>query len=408
MSLTLKQKRALLRVAEPPLWLVYLLFRLASREQFADRRLPGLGGADPERILVVRLDNIGDVLLSEPAIRALQERFPHADIDVIAGKGGRAILASHPAIRSFIAYDAPWHAAWRGGSVDWRGELPALLRAMKEMRRNKYDLAVELRGDFRDIALMSGSGARVKVGSSWRGGHRFLDYDFPAHLDGHRIDLALGIVSALGAGTTDRVPRMHIQPEHRAKADSLLPDTGSLIVFHLGSGFANDRLPVEKFAAVAKALISEGKGGDRRLVLVGGTDDREIANRFIQQLAFQPIDLVGRLTLLETSAVLERSRLFIGGDSGPMHMASALGVPTVTFFGSEFSTNYGPVGSAARILEIDMPCRPCDHVHCVHGVNLCLTSIVNEDIVRAAEELLDESEAKESSPAASTGSRKVG
>jgi len=95
------------------------------------RRRPGMaqtahaGGEwrrEPERILVVRLDTIGDVLLTEPAIGALRERFPRARLDVVAGRGGQAVLAGHPAIDRFVLYDAPWHAAWRGQRVSWTAE----------------------------------------------------------------------------------------------------------------------------------------------------------------------------------------------------------------------------------------------------------------------------------------------
>lgn len=402
MRLTLKQKRFLLRVTEPILRPLYFLYRLLTLELFADHRLPGSAERslrEPEKILVVRLDNIGDVLLSEPAICALRERFPHARLDVVVAPEGKAILQGNPCIDSFIVYKVPWHAAWRGERVSWWAALKEMWRVLRQLRREHYDIAFELRGDFRDILFTVATGARIRVGSGWRGGGFLLDYDVAVDKDAHRVELALGIVAVAGATTTRRTPVLYLGEKEQARACQLLPlDASSYIAFHLGSGFSSKCLPIEKFAQVAHALCKEG----RQAVLVGGLGERALAEEFLRLVPCPSIDLVGKLGLLELAAVLERCSLFIGNDSGPMHLAAAVGTPVVAFFGPSELRTYHPCGAEYRIVEVDLTCRPCDHVHCIHKQYLCMTSIAAEDIIAAARELLSKGrkEVKEPSPSA--------
>jgi len=379
--LTAKRKRIILRGVEPAAMLAYFGYRLISGDLLRHHDFP----ERPRRILVVRLDTIGDVLLSEPAIAALRRRFPGAEIDLVAGTAGRAILAGNPHISHFVLYNAPWHAAWRGSRVNWRAALSELLRVIRLLRQRRYDLAYEPRGDFRDIAFMAAARSRVNVGNGWRGGGFMLHRNVPLDTEAHRVDFALGIV---GAMQKER-PRLYLSQEDREKATSLLGEVKEAIAFHLGAGFPSKRLPIDTFAEVARRLIR--KDSRRQLVVIGGRDEEGLANALAERLPFKPLVLVGKLGLLETAAVLERCRLFIGNDSGPMHMAAAVSTPVVTFFGPSEPNKYHPYGVEHRLLEVDLPCRPCDHIHCVHGEHLCMTRIAAGDIVAAAEELLGSS-----------------
>lgn len=384
MKLTAGRKRLLARAAKPVLGPAYFLYRLLSRDLFRDHRLPPEGGAEPQRILVVRLDNIGDVLLSEPAIAALGARFSEAKIDLLARRAEGGMLAEHPAVSSLIAYDAPWHAAWRGARVDWRIEAARLVGLVQGLRQRRYDLAIELRGDLRDIAVMAATGARVKVGNSSRGGGFLLDHDVSVAEDTHRMEFALAIVSAVGAAMEPRPPRLHLPAEALAKAESLLPAGEPFVAFHLGAGFASKCLPVATFAVAAMALHGEG----HRIVVVGGANEHPLVDGLRRLVNFNPIDLVGKLSILETAAVLGRCRLFIGNDSGPMHLAAAVGTPVVACFGPSDPKLYHPYGVPHRIVEVSLPCRPCDLVHCIHSEYRCMTQIPAQAIVTAARELL--------------------
>jgi len=392
MKLNAWQKRAMLKMVEPPLWLAYLGYRLLSLDLFRDHRLPKAGDealdSAIKKILVVRLDTIGDVLLSEPAIAALRQRFPRARIDLVVNGRGQEVLSGNPNIDSFVLYEAPWHAAWRGKRVDRRRAFLEFWRVVRRLRHEHYDLAFELRGDFRDIVFTAATGARIKEGSGWRGGSLLLHYDVPFDKAEHRVDFARRIVAAAGAMAESTPPKIHITDDERTSAHQKLPKAAYLIAFHLGAGFPNKCLPIEKFAQVANGLCDRAKSAERQIVVIGGPEDRGLVEDFKRKVFAEPLDLVGKLSIKETAAVLERCQLFIGNDSGPMHLAAAVGTPVVAFFGPSEPQHYRPYGVEQRLLEVDLPCRPCDHVHCVHEENICMSSISAEDILAAAEELL--------------------
>lgn len=388
MKLTLSQKKALMAVSTPFVRTAYIVHRALSGHLWVDHAVP----ADPRSILIIRLDTIGDVLLSEPAISALRRRFPSARIDLITRGSGKALLEGNRHVDAHIVFDAPWYANWRGLRISWRRELRRTLACLRELRREKYDLAVELRGDYRDLLFAVATGARVVVGSSWRGGRFLLDHDAPVDLDAHRVELALTVAATAGADPRPAAPKLYLNRLERALAQELLPEKRAIyIAMHLGAGFPSKCLPVSTFADVAKELWTRWGAS---LIVLGGPEDRPIVDSFLGNLPFQPLDLAGKLTLKETAAVLERCRLFVGNDSGPMHMAAAVGTPVVAFFGPSEPRNYRPYGVDYRIVEVDLDCRPCDHVHCVHDVNYCMTSISPERIIVACNELLDSIEVR--------------
>jgi len=166
----------------------------------------------------------------------------------------------------------------------------------------------------------------------------------------------------------------------------LLPDGGNngYVGVHLGAGFASKRLPVKTFAEVIEGLW---KAYGALPVIVGGSEDTPLVKALAEHLESPILSLVGRLTILETAAVLERCRLFLGNDSAPMHLAAAVGTPVVAFFGPSEPEKYHPYGTEYRLLVADVPCRPCDHVNCLWGDYRCMQRFRWEDILQACEEL---------------------
>ncbi|MBM2826468.1 MAG: hypothetical protein HW403_532 [Dehalococcoidia bacterium] len=391
-------KVALVRAIEPLVKAGYWVYqRLAPDARGGDTLLrhEAVGGelnpGEVRKILVVRLDSIGDLLLSEPAIAALGRRFPGASIHLLASGSSSAVLSGNPHVDRVIYYEAPWHAAWRGARVSWPVEALRLWRLVTRLRKEEYDLGVELRGDFRDILLMAAVGVKMKVGSDVRGGGFLLDHQAAHDESAHQVSLALNIASAVGADPQPRPPMLYLGEEDRALATQLLPwGRSDLIAFHLGAGFPSKRLPLEKFIAAAAQLCGGHETKERRIVLVGGPDERALADAFKRDFRGSVLDMVGRLSVLQTAAVIERCSLFIGNDSAPMHLAAAVGTPVVTFFGPSETWRFHPYGVEYRLLEVDLTCRPCDYVHCIYREYLCMTRQSVEAIVEAAKESLSQ------------------
>lgn len=380
---TAGQKRLIATVGGPVLGAGYKAIRALT-----DRR-PAIDLSDPQaclavrKVLAVRLDNIGDLLLSEPALGILQERFPNARIDLVAGAAATELLRGNPALDRIIVYRAPWHEAWRGGSIEWRTEAIQFWRTTGELRRERYDVGFELRGDPRDIAFLAAARPRILAGSDLRGGGEMLDY--PVHLDwwsGHQVTNAAAVACAgVGLPTEVRAPNLYVSEDARARAEVLV--SGFCIALHLGAGFPSKQLPIEKFAAVIRAV----RDPSRQFVVVGGAGEHAL----VEALGESVCDLTGKLSLQETAAILERCRLFIGNDSGPMHMAAAVGTPIIACFGPSETWRFHPYGVSHRIVEVPLECRPCDYVHCVWPEGQKYQCMVRQDadaIVAAAEELL--------------------
>ena len=431
MDLSNKEKWALIQAVDPLAKSAFWLYRLITK---GGNKPAVIDKAGIKRILVVRLDAIGDMLLSEPAIAAIKSSFPNARVDVIAGKRSGDILTNNPNVDKLITFNAPWHAAWRGQKINWRKSMLEVWRVVKRLREEKYDLAFELRGDIRDILFTVASGPKVVCGSSFRGGRFLLDYT-PVHDEfGHQVEMALDIAASGGAVLSDlsdsaaaerlskgapeeyhprpsspltgggsMSPRLYLTPAESMVAEKLLPEDGArYIALHLGAGFPSKCLPTDKFAAAAEDLYRTDSS--RCFVIVGGPEDRGLADTFRSMTSVPAIDLVGRLSVRETAAVLARCRLFIGNDSAPMHLAAAGKVPVVTFFGPSEPWKFHPYGTQYRLMEVDLTCRPCDYVHCIHREYLCMTRQSAADITQAAEELLALAEPSSVNRTASIGS----
>lgn len=347
------------------------------------------------KVLVVRLDAIGDVLLSEPALEVLRNRFPRARIDLVANPDSAAVLEGTMAVDRIIAYRAPWHAVWRGAPVAWHREAGRLLGLTAALWREAYDVGFELRGDARDIAFLAAAAPRSLAGSSFRGAGGLLDYDVPQGSGAHQVDLAVAVAAAgMREPPRARPPRVHPTPGARARAERLLAAEHaqrSPIALHLGAGFPSKCLPVETFASVVHQLAGEVE--NLLFVVVGTSGERRLGDQLgllVPEAAV--LNLAGDLTLLETAAVLGRCRLFVGNDSAPMHLAAAAGTPVVTFFGPSEPWKFHPYGVPYRLLEVSgLDCRPCDYVHCVWPPPLqyqCMTRQSTGAIAAAARELL--------------------
>ncbi|MSQ26798.1 MAG: glycosyltransferase family 9 protein [Dehalococcoidia bacterium] len=390
---TAAQKRALANLSDPMLAVLQRGYRAGWRRGAVPVDL-----ADPaacrqvRRVLAVRLDAIGDLLLTEPALGILRQRFPEARIDLVANPASAAVLEGNPNIDRLVRYSAPWHAAWRGGAVDWKREAARAWGVTEALRGEHYELGFELRGDLRDIGFTAAAGPGMLIGSGFRGGKGLLDIDVPFAPRGHQVELSAAIAGYGSPLANIRAPRVHLTSRQMERSRQAMPDsTGPCIALHLGAGFESKRLPIETVAAVVDRLAANRPG--LNFVVVGAGDEQELETQ-LRGTVRRPerlFSLVGRLGLLETAAVLSRCTLFIGNDSAPMHLAAAAGTPVVACFGPSEPWKFHPYGVPYRLLEVPLDCRPCDYVHCIWGGPQKFQCMGRQDpasIAAAAEELL--------------------
>ncbi len=344
----------------------------------------------PQRILCIKLKHIGDVLLMTPAIRALRRAWPETAIAALTPRGTEAILAGNPDLVGVFVHDPE---AGIGGS--WR--------TLRALRAFAPDLVLEMGQGDREAILGWLSGARRRVGYApgrsgrWR--RALLTHLVPWNGVQHTVETNLDLIRACGVPTEASHPVLVVSAEARTRMAARLESAGlspgqPLVIVHPVSRWLFKAWPEASCAEVVRHLI---KGGEVAVALTSGPRAAEegAAKRILARAGASPpaalvIDLIGKTTLEELAAVLERATLFLGVDSAPMHMAAALGVPVVALFGPSGEHNWGPQGNGDVVVASPFICRPCGQDGCLGSKRSdCLEAISPQMVLEAAEPLLE-------------------
>ena len=343
-------------------------------------------GTTPGSILVVRLDHLGDVLMSTPAIAALRRAFPSARLDVLAAPWGAAALRGNPDVDRVL----PGAAAWYDPTSAALSGLGAVLRAARALRREPYDWGFDLRGDPRVVLFYLLPAARRRFGFAGLGLEDLLTDAVPYERRRGMLDGSLDLVALAGVSPGSRRPVFAVTEEDRAEAARLLGAAGAwtgrrVAVIAPGSNRREARWPARGFARVADAL-----GADFAVVLVGRDADAPVTREVAVAAArVRPADLTGATGLGTLAAVLERASVLVTNDSGPSHLAAAVDCPTVAVFGPSDPELTFPYADGHRFVAvtraIDHP-RPCFDPACPsdHGFSAIDPEQVAALAVRAA------------------------
>ena len=350
----------------------------------------------PRRILLLRLERIGDLLMILPALADLRELAPRAEIDLVVGSWNEALARTIPGLTRVESLDAAWLA--RGGTGR---SLPGLLRRARQWRRRRYDLAINFEPDIRSNMLLAVSGARWTAGYRSAGGGPLLDQALDYSPADHTSDNAMRLVRAVLPDATPKeiVPQLALADEARRRAADLLAGaTRPLVAMHVPGGREVKQWDPERFTAVADALIHERRA---TIVLTGSPADAALVGRVRASLdPAHVVDASTGLDLLTVAAVLERCDLMVTGDTGPMHMAAAVGTPIVAIFGPSDPARYGPRGPRDRVVRVELPCAPCNRIRlpparCTGRIPDCLALITPQRVLDAARAVLDTAPAME-------------
>ena len=342
------------------------------------------GRAEPRRILVVKLDHLGDVVLATPVLRALRDRYPGATIDVLLHPASVAAVAHHPGVTRVLTYRSPRFA--RGGPADG-------LSRLREIAREGYDTLVELRGDGRTLLLPFLTGARRRVDrGSVRIGHR-LRRRTGSGGTLHEVDCNLEIVRSLLDGRMPDHPRVEVHAGAEARASMLgklgergIPLDARLVVIHPGAAWRPRAWRPERFGAVADWILGHY---DAEVLLVGSEDERDVEDAVRRSMKEERVHaLAGGLTLDELTALLADAALFIGNDSGPAHLAAASGAPVIALFGPQDPCRFGPRSERAQVLHRPVACFPCRQTVCVLPEDPCVNRNEVADVIARVREVL--------------------
>jgi ADP-heptose:LPS heptosyltransferase len=357
----------------------------AVARPFRRRRPPG----QPRRILLLRLERIGDLLMTLPAIADLRAAAPDAEVDLIVGSWNADLAAAIATVTRVQTLDAAWLAREGGGLG-----LPSLVRAAREWRQTDYDLAINFEPDVRSNLLVAGSGAAWTAGYRSGGGGSLidvaLDYDTRSHTADNARRLVATVFEATAPHQTGRI--LIVPPDAHDRAARLLAGARApLVGVHVGGGRAIKQWDPDRFADVARRLIATSGA---TIVLTGSAGDRRLVDAVRRTLpAASVIDAAGDVDLLTLGAILERLDLLITGDTGPMHLAVAVGAPVVAVFGPSDPARYEPRGPHDRVVRIDLACSPCNRIRlpparCAGHIPDCLEFVTADSVFTAAMSVL--------------------
>jgi lipopolysaccharide heptosyltransferase II len=340
---------------------------------------------EPERwnrILLTRMRFIGDVVLTTPAVQAVREAFPAAEIVYLAERETSTLLAHEPALNGVIGFDFS------------RPALAETARVVALLRRYRFDAAIDFFSNPRSALLSYLSGARIRVGLD-RSARRRL-YTIRVRDDGRpktAPEFHQQLLSAVGISPTGHVPRLVVTAEERERArvriKALAGEGSPIVVLHPGGTWPAKLWPAERFAALAD-LAHERLGA--AVLLSEGPRDGETVSAVVSR-ARGRVHRTGVVRLRELAALLAEAGAVVSNDAGPMHMAAAVGTPTVGLFGPGQEEIWFPYARAAghRALRKDVPCHPCHLNVCNRegaGYMECMARLGVEEVFGALHEAL--------------------
>jgi lipopolysaccharide heptosyltransferase II len=335
--------------------------------------------ASYQRVLIVKLRALGDVIISTPVITNLRKAIPHAEIVYLTEPGYDEPLRGNPYLDEIVLVPRmPFFT-----SNLRLGEPPQIMRRLK---RRCFDLAIDLFGNPRSALLILLSGARTRVGYRYR--VRSLAYNvkvtprYPRYV----VEFNLDVLRELGIPILTNDLYLPVSDEDRGHALRFIENHGlngkRLVGLFPGGGWPAKRWTPSGYARLADLLNARDGVG---VVIVGGPGEEGIVQEIIQLSRTHPVPVTG-LSLMQAAALIATMDLMVGNDSAPQYLAIAMKTPSISLFGPTRHDNAIPQGCRHRVLRLGLPCSPCDRLTC--QTMECMRSITAEQVMGMVDEML--------------------
>jgi len=331
------------------------------------------------RVLVLRIDHLGDILCTLPFLKKLKQIAPHIHLTFLTTPAGRILLRDVPQIDDWFTFDPPWFAR---DSTHQEWPLKTMRDISAILDRRAFDLSIDLRGDIRHHLLTLWARIPYRAGYGQTGGGFLLQQTLPWNAQDHAIDKNMRFLELfdqnLALTHEERIP--HLSWKARSDEEAWF---GAVIgrqpyrVYHVDAGAASKRWPIDSFARlIAQMPTSEGK-----VILVGQTSS--LTQSFRSSVRDpRVIDLVGKTSLAQLVTLLQRARAVLSGDSGPAHIAAALGTPTLVLWSGTNSPDiWKPRGNHVLILQNPVPCQYCEKTICPIAGHPCMNKLTVERVL---------------------------
>lgn len=331
----------------------------------------------PKRILVVKLDHIGDVLLATPVFSNLRRAYPDAEIHALTGSWSRIILENHPDVSKVFEYNSPMFC--RSGHPT---SLRKTIQLYRELRQSNYDLLIELRGDWRFVifALLRFTTRRINR-ASLQLANKFGSRSFSGP---HETIRNLDVLEQAGISTPIQNTTFAVKAEDKKWSSDFfksrqIDGESPIIAIHPGSPIPQKRWLTERYAELADWLIAQKQA---KILFVGVKDEIPIISEIQDQMQGESVNIAGETNVPQLASILLKSNIFIGNDSGPMHLAAAVGTHTIGLFGPGDPERFAPVGEKCLTIRKKLDCPPCPGKECKFNSEGCMSMIQVTDVIK--------------------------
>lgn len=328
------------------------------------------------KILLIRLSSLGDIVLTTPAIRAVRTNFPNAYVAMLVAKQSADVFHENPHLDEIITFDRL--AKNKDTSEMWR--------IVRLLRERKFTLAIDFQRKFRTEMLMYLSGATERVGKGWFCTTRVSEQG-NKHATAHYFDL----LHAAGIPAADPKLELFFTELERRDATQRLKtagvvDTRLKVGLFPGAGWKLREWMPERFAAIGDSLVQYYNVD---VLIFGGQRESELVQTVANLMQRRAIPFAGNLQIRQLAACIEQCDLFVTNDTGPMHIAAAVGTPTVSLFGPGNHIRFQPLGTLHQTIRHAVPCSPCKQFTDKCKDNICMKGISVDEVWHSIARVLE-------------------
>lgn len=354
-----------------------------------------------KKFLIINPFGIGDVLFTTPVIHTLKDAFAGVKIGYLCNRRSAPILEANPYLDYLFVYERDEFEALRRKSFfAWIKKLTAFLR---EIKKERFDVAFDFSLNTQYGFFSWYAGIKERLGYDFKKRGRFLTkkISLAGYAEKHIVDYYADLLKYIGLDLKYRNLELYLKDEDIRRAEEILVNNNigpsdflAAIIPGAGRSWGKDapfkHWPAENFAELADKLVENYKA---KIIIMGDFSERQISKKILERMRYEAVDLTGMTTLGELAALLKRMKLVVTNDGGPLHMAVALGVKTVSIFGPVDERLYGPYPPSQEriVVKKDVSCRPCYmnfRMPICRYDRQCLKSINTEDVFDAVRKLL--------------------
>jgi len=337
------------------------------------------------KILILKPSSLGDVIQALPVLRLLKLHFHDAEIFWWIDSALAPLIEGDPDLTGIVRFE---RRRWKS-PIHW----PEMVRSIRWMREQKYDLVIDLQCLARSgaFAWLANGKSLVGLEEIREGARGFYDIAVPRKsFHTHAVDWYLSVLPPLDVPVHKNFPwipeRKEISAQVKQKLSAFSLQPSALILLQPGARWDNKRWPAENFSALVKLLAQ--KFPDARFAILGSAEDKSLGEKISRVEPNRILNLCGATSLPEMIEWIRLCDLMITNDTGPMHVAAALGKPLVALFGPTEPRRTGPYGQLQNVLRIELPCSPCMKSHCTWKNPMeCLTAISPQAVFERAKNL---------------------